>query len=56
MLPWQIPERISANPPHPNVEGPITFDPTYLGAVTGFAGAIDDASRQFLATKSAAID
>jgi hypothetical protein len=44
------------NPPHPNVEGPITFESTYLGAVTGFAGAIDDAGRGFLGTKSAAID
>jgi hypothetical protein len=44
------------NPPHPNVEGPITFDPGYLGVVARYAGAIDGASRNFLATKAAAID
>jgi hypothetical protein len=44
------------NPPHPNVEGPIELDPTYLGAVVRYGGAIDGASKSFLATKSAAID
>jgi hypothetical protein len=43
-------------PPHPNVEGPITFDSTYLGAVTSSSAIIHRATLDFLATKSAAID
>jgi hypothetical protein len=43
-------------PPHPNVEGPIVFDSTYLGAVTQQAAVIDRATGDFLAIKSAAID
>lgn len=43
-------------PPHPNVEGPITFDSTYLGAVTSNAAIIHRATLDFLATKAAAID
>jgi hypothetical protein len=43
-------------PPHPNVEGPITFDSTYLGAVTSNSAIIHRATLDFLATKSPAID
>ncbi len=43
-------------PPHPNVEGPIVFDSTYLGAVTSDAAILHRATTDFLATKSPAID
>ncbi|HEY0484319.1 MAG TPA: hypothetical protein VGD37_42660 [Kofleriaceae bacterium] len=44
------------NPPHPNVDGQITFDPTYLDVVKRYAGVIDSASAQFLATRAPVID
>jgi hypothetical protein len=43
-------------PPHPNVEGPLTFDPAYLGAVTRHATAINDATSAFLSEKAVGID
>lgn len=43
-------------PPHPNVEGPITFESTYLDAVTTSAASVDAATKAFLATASSAID
>ncbi|HEX8113066.1 MAG TPA: hypothetical protein VF516_35290 [Kofleriaceae bacterium] len=39
-------------PPHPNVEGPITFDSTYLGTVANDAASMNRATLDFLATKS----
>lgn len=43
-------------PPHPNVEGPIVFDSTYLGTVASDAATLNRVTTDFLATKSAAID
>ncbi len=43
-------------PPHPNVEGPIVFDSTYLGTVASDAAILNRVTTDFLATKSAAID
>jgi hypothetical protein len=40
-------------PPHPNVEGPITFDSPYLGAVANDAAIINRTTGEFLATRSA---
>ena len=43
-------------PPHPNVEGPLTFDTNYLGAVTKHATAINDATSAFLSEKAIGLD
>lgn len=42
--------------PGPNVEPPIVFESSYLGAVVNSAAMIHRATSEFLATKSAAID
>ncbi|HEX3477292.1 MAG TPA: hypothetical protein VHT91_19855 [Kofleriaceae bacterium] len=42
--------------PGPNVEPPIVFESSYLGAVVKSAATIHGATSEFLATKSSAID
>lgn len=39
-------------PPHPNVEGPVTFDSTYLGTVVNVAATLRKTTNEFTATKS----
>jgi hypothetical protein len=43
-------------PPHPNVDGQITFDPTYLDTVKRYAGVMDSATAGFLGTRAPVID
>lgn len=40
-------------PPHPNVNDPIVFEPTYLNSVVNSAAMLDRVTTDFLATKSA---
>lgn len=38
--------------PHPNVEGPLTFDPIYLGGVVNTAATIHKATADFMGAKT----
>lgn len=44
------------NPPHPNVEGPIEFESTYLDTVRRTAFTINDVTANFLGTRALGVD
>ena len=44
------------NPPHPNVDDPLIFQPEYLGATVRYAGVIENATSNFLDTRAAGVD